>query len=128
MRTLVLGLCVAFLSPLPVPASTEDTESYFPQQLSANDLLTLCASSSLTAKGRARRSYCDGFISGIEEGLRLYKISYPIDAAATVCVPEGTRSRTMAESFIRHASAKGVDLSQPAASVALAALRAAFPC
>ena len=128
MKSLLLGLCAVLLYPLPGFASTSDTEVLFPQQMSAKDLMTLCASSSLTAKGRARRRYCDGFVSGVEEGMRLYKLRYSIESAASVCVPDGTSSRVMAQMFIRYATGKGVDLQQPAASVVLEALRKAFAC
>ena len=100
----------------------------FPQQMSANELLVLCASSSLTAKGRLRRRYCDGFVSGIEEGLRVYSLQFPSQMSNTVCVPEGTSSRAMSEAFVKYASKKGVALDQPAAAVVIDALGKSFAC
>ena len=128
MRKTLIGLVSVLLLPLSATATDADGENYFPQQISAQDLLTLCASSSLTAKGRARRSYCDGFVSGIEESMRLYRLRYTIESAATVCVPEGVTARALTEVYIRNASRKGADLSQPAAAAVLTALHAAFPC
>jgi len=125
------GLSLALLFAFSASAASQEaqeTEVVFPQQMNANDLLTLCASSSLTTKGRSRRKYCDGFVSGIEEGMRLYRLRYRIESAAAICVPEGTTARVMTQTFLRHASSKGVDLSQPAAAVVLTALHDGFPC
>lgn len=96
--------------------------------MSAKELLVLCASSSLTAKGRLRRSYCDGFVSGVEEGLRVYSQQHPYEMPKTVCVPAGTSSRSMSEAFVRYASKKGVALEQPAAAVVIEALGTSFAC
>jgi hypothetical protein len=128
MRTAFATLCTILLHALPGPALSSDIEAVFPQQMTAKKLMTLCASSSLTAKGRARRRYCDGFVSGIEEGMRLYAFRYPAESKVAVCVAEGTSARVLSEAFIQHASAKGVDLEQPAAAVVLSALQKRFAC
>lgn len=128
MKSFLIGLVPALLLPLSVSAAEADSESFFPQQMSAQDLLTLCASSSLTANGRTRRRYCDGFVSGIEEGMRLYRQRYTIESDATICVPEGTTAGTLTKAYVRHASKKGTDLTQPAAAAVLTALHDAYPC
>jgi len=130
MRSAFFALCATLLLLLPLPgtASTSDDEAVFPQQMNARQLMTFCASSALTSKGRAQRRYCDGFVSGIEEGMRLYKLTYPSDSDVEVCVPAGTSSRALSQVFIQHASSKGRDLEQPAAAVVLEALQQRFSC
>ena len=96
--------------------------------MSAKQLMVLCASSSLTAKGRLGRRYCDGFISGVEEGLRVYNLQFPSRMPKSVCVPAGTNSRSLSEAFVRYASKKGVALEQPAAAVVIEALSKSFAC
>jgi hypothetical protein len=49
---------------------TEEMVAEFPQQQTAHDLLTACASSSISNLGRCRRKYCAGFVSGVEEAIR----------------------------------------------------------
>lgn len=92
--------------------------------------MTFCASSALTAKGRSQRRYCDGFVSGVEEGMRLHKFAHPANSDVDVafCVPAGTSSRALSEAFVRHATTKDVDLEQPAAAVVLEALQKRFAC
>ena len=130
MRPAFLALCSTLLLPLSGNASTDDGEEVFPQQMNAKKLMTFCASSALTAKGRNQRRYCDGFVSGVEEGMRLHKFTHPADSDVDVafCVPAGTNSRALSEAFIRHATKQDVNLEQPAAAVVLEALQRRFPC
>ena len=128
MRRLILCAFTTLLWAVASSASTQDAQPLFPQQMSANELLVLCASSSLTAKGRLRRRYCDGFVSGIEEGLRVYSLQFPSQMSNTVCVPEGTSSRAISEAFVKYASKKGVALDQPPAAVVIDALGKSFAC
>lgn len=128
MRYLVLGVFATLLGSVPGSALAQDAEPLFPQQMSAEGLMVLCASSSLTAKGRLRRRYCDGFVSGIEEGLRVYSQQFPSQMPKSVCVPAGTSSRSMSEAFVTYASKKGVALEQPAAAVVIEALGKSFAC
>lgn len=128
MRYFFLCAFTALLWPIPGSASAQDAQPVFPQQMNANELLLLCASSSLTVNGRLRRRYCDGFISGIEEGLRVYNLQFPSQMPNTLCVPAGTSSRAMSEAFVKYASRKDVALDQPAAAVVIAALGRSFAC
>lgn len=130
MRSSIFALCVVLGYTLSASASTdkEDSDVFFPQQMSASDLMKTCASSSLTAKGRARRRYCDGFVSGVEEGMRLFQIRHSISSVPAVCVPAGTTARTLTTAFVNHASTKGVNLEQPAAAVVIEALEKVFSC
>lgn len=106
----------------------EEPEKYFPQQLSARDLLTACASSSLTATGRMRQRYCLGFVSGIEEAVRLLQLRDSSIAQTPFCVPSSTTARELANIFIRHASGPDKDLERPSASVVFDSLAKSFPC
>ena len=128
MRSALIALCSTLLFPLPGTASTSDDETVFPQQMNAGKLMTYCASSALTARGRTQRRYCDGFVSGIEEVMRLYKVTFTAESNVAVCVPAGTSSRTLSQAFVQHATSQGVDLDQPAAAVVLEALQHRFAC
>jgi hypothetical protein len=127
MRPILIGLCTALACPLSASAN-ENVEDFFPQQMSARDLMTACASSALTAKGRNRRKYCEGFVSGVEEGMRLFQLRHSINSVPAVCVPAGTASRTLTGAFVNYASVKGVNLEQPAAAVVIEALEQSFAC
>lgn len=128
MRYFVLCVFATLMGLVSNSASSQDAQPLFPQQMSASELLILCASSSLTAKGRLRRRYCDGFVSGVEEGLRAYWLQFPSPMSKTLCVPEGTNSRSMSEAFVKYTSRKGIDLEQPAATVVIEALSKSFAC
>ena len=77
-RAPVTAIAVTFLASLfllasagNIAAQEEGMEPQFPQQQSAGDLLRACASSRLTSTGRERRRYCAGFVSGVEEAVRM---------------------------------------------------------
>ena len=106
----------------------EEPKKYFPQQLSARDLLTACVSSSLTSGGRMQQRYCLGFVSGVEEAVRLLQLVDSNIAHLPLCIPAGTTARALANVFIRHASRPGKDLEQPSASVVLDSLAKHFSC
>lgn len=103
-----------------------DNLNYFPQQLSARDLLVHCASSSLTDRGRERQRYCAGFVSGVEEATRLLGTS--AGPPVRLCIPDRATARQFREAFVRHAGRRGADLERPAALVVVEALREAYPC
>lgn len=90
--------------------------------------MTFCASSNLTKRGRAQRRYCDGFVSGVEEGLRLYEFLFPVAPRVSVCVPMGTSSRELSQAFVQYATSVDVDLEKPAAAIVLEALKKNFAC
>lgn len=128
MKSFLFVLIAVIAVPAAAEEFNEDSDSYFPQQLNARDLVTACASSSLTATGRLRQRYCLGFVSGVEESLRLLQSRNPDSASSPICVPNGTTARALADVFIRYASRSGVDLEQPSASVVFDALAKGFPC
>ena len=102
-------------------------EKYFPQKLTAQDLLYYCASSALTSSGRNRQNYCSGFVSGVEESIRLLDMRSAGDKQR-ICVPEGKPASHFRQLYIRHASDKRTNLGRPAVLVVLEALQAAYPC
>ena len=101
-----------------------DGEVYFPERLTAQELLAHCLSSSLTDRGRQRQKYCWGFISGVEEALRLS----PGPGTPPFCVPAAETSRNLAQAYIRYAGRRTTDLTRPAARTVIEALGAQYPC
>ena len=103
------------------------TEAFFPQQLSAKDLLVHCSASSLTDHGRQRQRYCAGFVSGVEEAVRLL-MGTSGEREFHVCVPGKASARQFREAYIRYAGRRGTNLDRPAALVVVEALAKAYPC
>lgn len=124
-------LLAAALVVLPLPTIAEDntaSETYFPQQLTARQLAQACASSSLTKTGREKRRYCHGFVSGVEESVRLLQQKASLEDAFKLCAPDDTSSRDLADVYMRFAVRDDVDLGKAAALVVLEALGSAYPC
>lgn len=105
-----------------------DAETLFPQQLSADVLLTYCASSSVTHRGRQRQRYCAGFVSGVEESLRLLQMPSTQEQRPALCVPANASARQFQDAYLRYAVRPGADLERPAVLVAVDALQTAYPC
>lgn len=126
MRFLVLMLGMSTAMGL---AAQEDGGSpdYFPQQLTASRLLYYCAGSSLTSSGRERVKTCAGFISGVEEGVRLLETGKLLKEPSGICVPKGTSSSEFAAMYRRY-TVKRTDDDKPAAAMVLAMLGEAYPC
>jgi hypothetical protein len=124
MKPAYIFLCMAVALPLAAQEPAAETDTYFPQQMTAKDLLFTCSSSSLTSTGRQRQRYCYGFISGVEESLRLLGR----ESGNGPCVPPGKTSRDFASVYVKYASRKNADLDKPAAMLVVKALEAAFPC
>lgn len=104
----------------------DESGSYFPQKLTAHDLLYACAASSLTSQGRERQHYCRGFISGVEETIRYSGTGEP--AVAAYCFPQGMSARNYGDVFIKYASRKGTNTDRPAVLVVQEAFADAFSC
>jgi hypothetical protein len=120
------------LLPLVLAASLarggqpDEGGNYFPQKLTAQDLLYACAASSLTSQGRERQRYCRGFISGVEETIRYYGTGE--QPVAAFCFPPGMSAQKYGDVFIRYASRKGTDTGRPAVVVVQEAFMDAFSC
>lgn len=104
-----------------------DADKYFPQQLSAKDLLIACSSSSLTNLGRERQKYCHGFISGVEEAVRLLGLNSK-KVANYFCTPPSLSSRDLAKSYLKYAAKNDTVLTKPAALVVVESLAIDYPC
>lgn len=119
-------LCLA----VPVAAAAQPQMSReafeFPQRQRATDLLKACASSPLTAGGRERRRYCAGFVSGVEEAMRLFNRTSSLPVSA--CPPQQVTARSLAQSYIDYVAKHPEDIDRPAAEVAARALSLAYPC
>lgn len=107
------------------PAATA-MEPQFPQRQSAAELLRACASSRLTAAGRERLRYCAGFISGVEEAVRLLGLGRAADVS--LCTPNDVTASQLADAFVRYGARHGGQLEDPAAGVVVYALAEAYPC
>jgi len=104
----------------------DESGTWLPQKLTAQDLLYACAASSLTSQGRERQRYCRGFISGVEETLRYYGTGE--SGGVTFCFPAGMSARNYGDIFIKYASRKGIDTGRPAVAVVREAFEEAFSC
>jgi len=128
-RSAVLALTLMFLAATAqaheVPEATA-TEPQFPQKQSARDLLNACASSRMTATGRERRRYCAGFVSGVEEAVRLLGLGKA--AELTLCTPDDVTATQLANAFVRYGAGHESQLEEPAVGVVLYALAEAYPC
>ena len=118
------------LSLLPLLAlgqqSVTQEQTLFPQQLSASRLLEACASSLLTPTGRERRKYCAGFVSGVEEAVRILQEQHKLEAS--VCLPKGLSAKALSDVFINYSANRRHQLDKPAAVSVLEALTDAWPC
>ena len=127
----ILNICILFFFAWGAAIGKDDTDTnqpIFPQQLTARDLLTYCTSSSLTDLGRQRQRYCWGFISGVEETIRLTLHASGQPVALKICVPKGVSSRNLAKAYIQYASRRDINLSRPAAQIAIEALSNSYSC
>lgn len=124
-------LLAGILVVLPLSIMADDntaSDVYFPQQLTARELMQACASSSLTKTGREKRRYCHGFVSGVEESVRLVQQKASLENAFMLCAPGDKSSRDFADVYMRFAGREDVDLNKAAALAVLEALRNAYPC
>ena len=126
IRRALIALPLALVVATAQAHEAEATEPQFPQQQSAGDLLRACASSRLTASGRERRRYCAGFVSGVEEAVRLLGMGQA--AGLRLCTPDDVTAATLADAFVRYGASHDSQLAEPAAGVVLYALAEAYPC
>ena len=127
----IISSCIFFFLVCESAIGKSDTDTaqpIFPQQLTARDLLTYCASSSLTDLGRTRQRYCWGFISGVEETIRLPLHTSGQPVSLKICVPKGESSRNLAKAYILYAGHRDTNVMRPAAQVVVEALSNAYPC
>ena len=125
LLTVIAGLLVMISAT--ANEKTEVAEQYFPQQISAKKLLVYCTSSAMTKSGRERRRYCAGFISGVEEAVRLLHLSQPA-AGYRICVPEGVSAREIAKGYVNYAVTRQKNIDQAAVMIVIEALQNRYPC
>ena len=128
MRFLLLMIGLVAATEILAGENDGSTESFFPQKLTAQDLLYYCASSTMSSLGRGRQNYCAGFVSGVEESIRLLDTDTRDDNKRIVCVPAGKPASHFRDVYIGYASKKTTDLKKPAVMVVLGALASAYPC
>jgi hypothetical protein len=127
MRIFVPFMGLLLASGLAAQESAGDRGVYFPQQLTASELLYACASSSLSNRGRERRRFCGGFISGVEEAIRLLDARQGLARPSGICAPKGVSASAFGEMYRKYAR-DGRGRGKPAAAVVIEALRDAYPC
>lgn len=129
MKNLIVStLALLGFTTVAAQDAVEGAENFFPQQLTARELLTFCVSSSLTRRGMEQQRYCRGFVSGVEEALRLSASGPSVTAAAPFCVPPAEAARNIADAYVRYAGRRTTDLAKPAALIVVEALEDAYPC
>ncbi len=94
-----------------------------PVRETADDLLKACAASSLTPRGRLRLRYCYGYLTGVEETMRVM-----MEGKAALCPPSGTTPRELARTYVVYATTHKNLLTLPAVTVAARALQDRYPC
>lgn len=121
----IINICIFFFITFGTAIGQNDTETtqpIFPQQLTASDILRYCSSSSMTDLGRTRQRYCWGFVSGVEETVRLPLHTTMQPAASKICVPNGVSSRSMGRAYSQYAARRGTNLARSTVEVVIEAL------
>jgi hypothetical protein len=126
MRSLFIAVAMLIVIDAGAQVETDQIVPEFPQQQTARDLLTACASSSMSNLGRARRKYCAGFVSGVEEAIRFK--SQLLGADSRICPSKGITAQQLADAYIKYANANSKELDKPAVEVVFEALKQALPC
>ena len=127
MRVLLSIIGISMAMAVMAQDDRGDVLEYFPQQLTSGRLLYYCAGSLLTNTGRERVKTCTGFISGVEEAVRLLEARKLLKEPSGICVPQGISSSRFAGIYRKYAVRRTGD-EQPAAAMVLEVLRDAYPC
>lgn len=125
MRLVALVLMTVMVFSLNAEESEQADDSYLPQRLTASELLEACTASSMTDLGRRKQRFCRGFVSGVEEAIRLYGKQ---SENAGFCVPAEATSSQLARAYVKYVSRKQPDLKNPASLIVVDALASEFPC
>lgn len=127
MRILIPIIGLLFSVVATAQNATAEKEQYFPKKLTAHQLLNLCAASSLTGSGRNRKRFCTGFISGVEEALRLLREQTSLHDLPAICLPDEEPAVRFSNVYVKYAAGRA-DLDQSAVTIAIDALKGAYPC
>jgi len=128
MRTLFLLLLWVIATPIPAAEEKVAADTIFPQKLTAGELKVFCAASVMTNIGRQRQRYCDGFLSGIEEGVRVLGLNSKMEAAPSLCVPADVPAWQMRSTFVKNSAGMQPAKDKPAAMYAIEVLEKSYPC
>jgi len=128
VKTLLLTVVLIAFASTSFADQPTDQDIIFPQKLTAEDLMYSCSSSYLTITGRLNRKYCFGFISGVEESVRLHDQLFKSKNGQKICLPKGQNAKQYAKIYTQYASKQTTDLNKPAALVVIEAFKNAFPC
>lgn len=126
MRSLLIAVTMLVALGVAAETETDQVQPEFPQQQTARDLLTACASSTISNLGRARRKYCAGFVSGVEEAIRFKSQLLGVDNR--ICPASGITAQQFADAYLKYSNSHPKDLDKPAVEVVFAALKQAYPC
>jgi hypothetical protein len=123
----VHSLLLLILSSATVAGWAQEPESPDPPvppvKESAGGLLKACAASSLTPRGRLRLRYCYGYLTGVEETMRVLMKTQDV-----LCPPPAITTRELARVYVSYASVRSDSLHLPAVTMVARALRDRFPC
>lgn len=128
MRALILLLLWVISTPVPAAEMKADYDIVFPQKLTANELQVFCAASSMSNTGRQRQRYCEGFLSGIEEGVRVLGLIHRKEMTPSLCMPADISAREMRSAFVRNSVGMEPAKDKPSAMFAIEVLEKSYPC
>ena len=128
MRTLFLVILCLIAAPILSAEESDASDTVFPQKLTAGELRLYCAASAMSATGLQRRRYCDGFLSGVEESVRVLGLISSREAPLSLCVPANVSARQLRAVFVKNSAAIKPPKDKPAAMFAIEVLEKSFPC
>jgi len=128
MRMLFVVLLWLLAAPVVSAQGSDESDNVFPQKMTANELLVACASSAMSATGRQRQRYCEGFLSGIEEGIRVLSLMPGQEANPSLCVPADVSARQIRSDFVKNSATMKLSKDKPAARFVIKVLEKSFPC
>ena len=128
MRTLFLVLFCVISTPIPAAEMKADSDIIFPQKLTAKELQVFCAASAMSNTGRQRQRYCEGFLSGIEESVRVLGRISGTETTLSLCMPADVSARQMRSAFVRNSVDMEPAKDKPSAMFAIEVLERSYPC
>lgn len=128
VRTMLLVLfCMISTSTLAAEMKAAP-DIVFPQKLTAEELQMFCAASGMSSTGRQRQRYCEGFLSGIEEGVRVLGLISGTETTPALCMPADVSGRQMRIAFVRNSVSMDPAKDKPSALYAIEVLEKSYPC
>ncbi|MEE4218993.1 MAG: Rap1a/Tai family immunity protein [Xanthomonadales bacterium] len=128
MRALFLLLLCVISTPIAAAEMEAVDDIVFPQKLTAKELQVFCAASGMSNTGRQRQRYCEGFLSGIEEAVRVLGLIRKTEMTSFLCMPADISAREMRSAFVRNSVAMEPAKDKPSAMYAIEVLGKSYPC